>query len=104
MLKINSKKILKYKKIKMCNYYEIIYAKYLDYNIIKWQYKPKIFDLGNTTYTPGFYLPETDTYVEIKTRWRDDIKKKFKLFQKKYYSMNIILLTQKELKKLKILK
>jgi hypothetical protein len=96
-------KRIKYKGIKMRSSWEIAYAKYLDKNKIKWQYEPKTFDLGDTTYTPDFYLPETDTYVEIKGYWRDDAKKKFKMFQKKYYSMNIVLLTKKELKKLRII-
>jgi predicted nuclease of restriction endonuclease-like RecB superfamily len=97
-------KHIKYKNTWMRSSWEVAYAKYLDKNGIKWLYEPKTFDLGNTTYTPDFYLPESDTYVEIKGRWRDDAKKKFKKFQKKYYSMNIILLTEKELKKLNIIK
>jgi hypothetical protein len=97
-------KRIKYKGIKMRSSWEVKYAKYLDKQGIKWIYEPKTFDLGNATYTPDFYLSESDTYVEIKGRWRDDAKKKFKLFQKKYYSMNIILLKEKELKKLGIIK
>jgi hypothetical protein len=97
-------KIKKYKKIKFRSSWEVAYAKYLDKNRIKWQYEPKAFDLGNTTYTPDFYLLESDTWVEIKGYWRDDAKKKFDLFRKKYYSMNIILLMQKELKQMGILK
>lgn len=94
----------KYKGIYMRSSWEIAYAKYLDKQGTKWQYEPKTFDLGNSTYTPDFYLPDSDTYVEIKGWWRDDAKKKFKMFQKKYCSMNIILLMQKELKKLKVIK
>lgn len=38
------------------------------YNLVglKWQYAPKIFDLGEHTYRPDFYLPDFDTYVEVK--------------------------------------
>jgi hypothetical protein len=97
-------KRIKYKNILMRSTWEAAYAKWLDKQGIQWQYEPKTFDLGKTTYTPDFYLPETDTYVEIKGRWRDDAKKKFKMFQKKYYSMNIILLKEKELRQLKIIK
>ena len=97
-------KRIKYKGIKMRSSWEVAYAKYLDKQGIKWQYEPKAFDLGNTTYTPDFYLPESDTYVEIKGRWFKDAKKKFNLFRKKYYSMNIILLMKQELLKLKIIK
>jgi hypothetical protein len=97
-------KKIKYKGIKMRSSWEVAYAKYLDKQGIKWEYEPKAFDLGETTYTPDFYLPESDTYVEIKGRWFKDSKKKFNLFRKKYYSVNIILLTRKELIKLKIIK
>jgi hypothetical protein len=97
-------KKIKYRGIKMRSSWEVAYAKYLDKNHIKWQYEPKTFNLGNTTYTPDFYLPETDTYIEIKGRWFKDSKKKFLLFKKKYYSMNIILLMKKELVQLKIIK
>jgi len=98
-------KKIKYKGIKMRSSWEVAYAKWLDKKNIKWQYEPKTFELSKeNTYTPDFYLPETDTYVEIKGRWYNDAKKKFKLFQKKYYSINLILLTRKELRKLKIIK
>lgn len=98
-------KKIKYKGIQMRSTWEVAYAKYLDRKEIKWQYESETFELSKgSTYTPDFYLPETDTYVEIKGRWYKDAKKKFKLFQKKYYSINIILLTRKELRKLKIIK
>lgn len=86
-----------YKNIWMRSSWEIAYAKYLDRQHIKWLYESKIFDLGNTTYTPDFYLPETNTYIEIKGYWRDDAKKKFKLFQKIYNDIIIKILTKKEL-------
>jgi hypothetical protein len=94
----------KYKGIKMRSGWETAYAKYLDKQGIKWEYEPKAFNLGKTTYRPDFYLPESDTYVEIKGRWLRDSKKKFDLFKKKYYSMNIILLMKKELKSLGVIK
>lgn len=97
-------KRFKYHGFLMRSTWEVKYAKYLDKNEVKWEYEPKAFDLGNTTYTPDFYLPETDTYIEIKGWWRDDAKKKFNKFRKKFCSMNIVLLTYKELKKLGVLK
>jgi predicted nuclease of restriction endonuclease-like RecB superfamily len=97
-------KRIHYEDIWMRSSWEVAYAKYCDKNKIKWEYEPKIFDLGKSRYIPDFYLPESDTYVEIKGRWYPGTKRKFRLFQKKYYSVNIILLTKKELKKLKIIK
>lgn len=95
-------KWIKYKGIKFRSSWEVAYAKYLTKKNIKWQYESKTFDLGNTTYTPDFYLPESDTYVEIKGWWRDDAKKKFKMF-KKIYKIFIELITEKELKCLNLL-
>lgn len=36
---------------------------------VKWKYTPRSFDIGGHTYTPDFYLPETDTYIEVKNFW-----------------------------------
>jgi len=33
---------------------------------IKVKYEPKCFDLGYTTYTPDFYLPEYNLWIEVK--------------------------------------
>lgn len=85
-----------YKNIFMRSSWEIAYAKYLDKNNIKWLYESKIFDLGDTTYTPDFYLPETDEYIEIKGWWRDKSKIKFDLFRQKYPKIKIIVITKKE--------
>ena len=97
-------KKIKYHGIWMRSSWEVAYAEYLDRQKIKWQYESKTFDLGDTTYTPDFYLPETDEYIEIKGFFRKDAKRKFKLFKKKYYHIKIFLLTGKELKKLNIIK
>lgn len=54
------------------------------YNLIgiKWQYAPKIFDLGEHTYRPDFYLPEYDTYVEIKNYMNEYSLNRDKSFRK----------------------
>jgi predicted nuclease of restriction endonuclease-like RecB superfamily len=82
-----------YKGYLMKSSWEIKYAKYLDKNNIKWEYENKTFDLGNTTYTPDFYLPETDIYIEIKGWFRKDAKRKMKLFYKLYPKINLRLIT-----------
>lgn len=87
-----------YKSIWMRSSYEVAYAKWLDRQGIKWLYEPKTFDLGNTTYTPDFYLPEFDLYIEIKGWWRDDAKKKFEEFKKRYNEIKIKILEKRELK------
>jgi hypothetical protein len=101
--KITHSKGSYYKSIWMRSTWEIKYAKYLDKNKIKWQYEQQTFDLGDSTYTPDFYLPKTDEYIEIKGWWRDDAKKKFRLFKKLYPNINIKILNRKFLKKEKII-
>jgi hypothetical protein len=94
----------KYKGIWMRSSWEVAYAKYLDKNNIKWLYESKVFDLKITGYIPDFYLSKSNTYIEIKGWWRDDAKKKFRLFKKIYPKVKIIVLTKSKLKKLGILK
>ena len=72
-------------------------------NHIKWQYEPKTFDLGKTTYTPDFYVPIYDAYIEIKGWWRTDAKIKFDLFKQIYPDIEIVVLSKKELVKLGVL-
>ena len=93
-----------YKEIYMRSSWEVAYAKYLDKNNIKWEYESKVFDLGNATYIPDFYLPEQDLYIEIKGWWRDDAKKKFDLFKIKYKDINIKILMELELQEMGIIK
>lgn len=79
-------KLIKYKNIYMRSTWEANFAKWLDLSGIKWEYEPKAFELKingkDTTYTPDFYLPEFDCYIEIKGWWRNDAKEKFLKFQK----------------------
>lgn len=46
--------------------WEANFARLLNYLGVKWEYAPKIFDLGTQSYTPDFYLPKADLYVEVK--------------------------------------
>lgn len=50
------------------------FARILDFYGIEWQYEPRTFDLewdedGNVTqaFTPDFYLPQQDLYIELTT-------------------------------------
>lgn len=72
-------------------------GRYYNYAGIKWLYEPKIFYFndsllmgkkkikkGTLSYTPDFYLPELDTWVEVKGYLRDKDKTRLRRF-KKYY-------------------
>jgi len=92
-----------YKGIWMRSSYEIAYAKYLDNHNIIWTYESKVFDLGNGTYRPDFYLPKINTYIEIKGYWRKEAKKKFNLFRKLYPRVKTNILNKKDLKSIGVL-
>jgi hypothetical protein len=94
---------IEYKSVWMRSNWESGYARYLDLNRITWQYEPKTFDLGETTYTPDFYLPETDEYIEIKGYKSDIFIKKFKLFKQIYSEIKIKILDKESLNDLGII-
>jgi len=100
--KLNATRI-KYKDIFFKSSWEVAYAKYLDKQGIKWLYEPKTFDLGNTTYTPDFYLPKTNLYIEIKGYFRPDARKKVNLFKKLYSEEELLILKENNLRKLGVL-
>lgn len=58
---------------------EGVFAGDLDRAGIAWQYEPKRFKLSWCTYTPDFYLPEFDIWVEVKGypkqtgKWADKV-------------------------------
>lgn len=108
MNKIFTKELLHTKRIKyndiwMRSSWEVNFAQYCDKKNIKWQYESKTFDLGNTTYTPDFYLPAYDMYVEIKGYFRNNAKRKMTLFKKLYKDIELKLFDKQHLIKLGVL-
>lgn len=55
---------------------------------IEWLYEPKTFDIGGHTYTPDFYLPKYDEYLEVKNFWSSysaERDKKFRMTHPRTY-------------------
>ncbi len=77
--------------------YELVYAKYLDSKNIKWIYESTTFDLEDTTYTPDFFIPEEDLYVEIKGYMYEHAKNKISLFGKKFPNIGLKILYKEDL-------
>jgi len=92
-----------YNKVCMRSSWEVLYAKYLDSNNLEWFYESKTFDLGDCTYTPDFYIPKYNLYIEIKGWFHGKTKEKFEKFEVLYPEINIELLMEKDLKILGIL-
>jgi len=63
---------------------------------IKWIYQPRTFDLGSQNYTPDFYLPDYDVYIEVKNFLWKYSKIRDRKFRKLYPDINLILLLKKD--------
>lgn len=59
---------------------------------LKWQYAPKIFDLGDHTYRPDFYLPDFNTFIEVKNFMGEYSTMRDRLFRKKFPDLNLELI------------
>lgn len=56
---------------------------------IEWMYEPKTFNIGSQTYTPDFYLPSDNTYVEIKNFWSSYSEMRDSRFRKAYPQLSL---------------
>jgi hypothetical protein len=82
--------------------YELAYAQYLDSQKILWMYELETFELsGDMTYTPDFFLPKQEKFVEIKGYMSEKSKLKTEKF-KEEYPWELDILFRKDLRQLKI--
>ena len=82
-------------QICMRSSWEVAFACWLDYLGIPWLYEPKAFYIGKgkwtgVTYTPDFYLPEQNTYIEIKGMYSEKNKRKMEEFRKLYKVVHVL--------------
>jgi hypoxanthine phosphoribosyltransferase len=85
---------------------EVDFARLLDFYRIRWQYEPTSYTLetdrqGRVTqmFTPDFYLPEHDLYVELTTMKQSLITKKrrkLRRLKELYPEINVVLLTRRD--------
>lgn len=71
-------------------------ARLFNYLGIEWLYQPKTFDLKTQTYTPDFYLPKYDIYIEVKNFMWKYSKIRDKKFRNIYPNIILILLLKKD--------
>jgi len=91
---------------------EETFAQILDFYGIPWEYEPRTFPLewgenGNVTeaFSPDFYLPEQDLYVELTTlrpQLSSNKNRKLKRMQELYPDVNIKLFKRREIRNLMI--
>lgn len=86
------------------------FARILDFYGIEWTYEPKTFPLehdesGNITeaFTPDFYLPQQDLYVELttmQTRLANIKNRKLRRMKELYPDVNVKLFKRREMNSL----
>jgi hypoxanthine phosphoribosyltransferase len=89
---------------------EQIFANLLDFYRIDWEYEPKSFPIAwdasgrvLEAFTPDFYLPESDLYVELTTMKQSLVTKKnrkIRLLREIYPGVNIQVFYLKDLQEL----
>lgn len=99
-----------HRKVIFANASEEEFARLLDFYQIRWEYEPKTFPLtwdeqGNvlTAFTPDFYLPDLDLYIELTTMKQQLVTKKnrkARLFRKLYPDVNIKVFYEKDYRQL----
>ena len=84
---------------------EAEFARILDFYGIEWQYEPQTFPLRQEgdhlleAFTPDFYLPALDLYVELTTLKQDLVtekNRKVRLLRERYPDVNIKLLYKRD--------
>ena len=86
------------------------FAKLLDFYAISWEYEPRSFPIQQSpegdvleAFTPDFYLPEYDLYVELTTMKQSLVTKKnrkVRLLREQYPNLNVQVFYQKDFENL----
>src|SRR5438046_4342228 len=85
------------------------FARFLDYYRIRWLYEPVSFPIGwegtrvSEMFTPDFYLPEHDLYIELTTMKQSLVtpkNRKLRMLRELYPEINVRLLYRKDYQQL----
>lgn len=85
------------------------FARFLDYYRIRWAYEPMAFPIGwdedrvTEMFTPDFYLPEYDMYIELTTMKQSLVtpkNRKVRMLKELYPEVNVRLLYRKDYQQL----
>jgi len=97
---------LKSSTVRFAHHSEAEFARILDFYQIRWEYEPHTFPLRRSrdgrvveSFTPDFFLPETQQYIEITTcRQRLVTKKnrKVRMLRELYPEVKILLLYNRD--------
>jgi len=83
---------------KICFYstWEANIARVFNLLKIKWEYSPTIFDIGLHTYRPDFYLPDSNSYIEVKNFMGEYSLMRDTEFRKRYPNIQLDIISKKE--------
>jgi cytidylate kinase len=97
-------------KVGFANQSEEQFAKVLDFYEIPWQYEPETFPIEwwpdgrvKSSFSPDFYLPEMDTYLELTTMKQALVtkkNKKIRLFREVYPDRKLLIFYGRDFRKL----
>ncbi len=87
-------------KIYFFSRWEANYARLLNFQGMRWVHQPQTFRLKKQNYTPDFYLPEQDKFIEIKNFLSDYSKNRDEEFRKLYPNLRLDLILKKDYLKL----
>ncbi len=76
-------------KIYFFSRWEANYARLLNYQGIKWIHQPKTFQLKSQRYTPDFYLPKENKFIEIKNFLTDYSIRRDREFRELYPDLKL---------------
>ena len=95
---------------RFANAAELAYAKILDYYCVPWQYEPRTFVLEEDedgrvleAFTPDFYLPEQDLYLEVTVMKQSLVTRKHRKLRKlreRYPDVRVKLFYKRDLERL----
>lgn len=71
-------------------------ARLYTYLGIRWVFEPKSFDIGNQRYTPDFYLPDFDVYIEVKNFWGEYSRRRDEKFRSCYPNISLQVILKNE--------
>jgi hypothetical protein len=72
--------------------WEVTYSEWLTENGYEWMYEPETFVLNDgSAYTPDFWVPRLNAYIEVKGWMRDEHKKKIDSFRSNYPELSLII-------------
>jgi hypothetical protein len=76
--------------------WEANFARILNFKGIAWKFQPKRFQLETQKYTPDFYLPALDEYIEIKNFLSDYSKRRDDEFRKCFPHVKLTLILKSD--------